>query len=209
MSDLLNEQLSAFIDGELPQAETTLLMKRLAQDPELRRRLARYQASGDCLRGAGACLTPGFASRISAALEAEPPLTRNPRGAFRLGPMRVLGGLAVAASVAAAALFVLGRGTLPATPTAEIAATAPQPKQLTPPLTASRQQAAVPATLASLGQNTEPQIYVTPKEHRGLGVIPRAELTNYVVAHSEVSGPLGLRSALTGVVADDSGAPAQ
>ena len=206
MNDLLSEQLSGYIDGELPQAETSLLMKRLAQDPELRRRLARYQASGDCLRGAGARLGPGFAMRISTAIDAEPSHASTSRGRGRIRPLRALGGLAVAASVAAAALFVIGRGTAPAPAATEIAATRPTPTLLTPPR-APQQQSALPSTVAALG--SEPQMYVTPKEHRGLGVIPRAELTNYVVAHSEVSGPLGLRSVLTSVVADDSGAPAQ
>jgi hypothetical protein len=33
--------------------------------------------------------------------------------------------------------------------------------------------------------------------------VPATRLTNYVVAHSEYSSPLGRRSVLTGVLADD------
>ncbi len=32
MTDRIKEQLSAFLDGELPEAETTLLLKRLERD---------------------------------------------------------------------------------------------------------------------------------------------------------------------------------
>ena len=54
----------------------------------------------------------------------------------------------------------------------------------------------------------EPASYVTPAARPALGEIPRAELANYVVAHSEVSGPLGLRSVLTNLVTDESAPPA-
>jgi len=37
MTDALNEQLSACLDGELPPAELDLLLKRLERDPELRK----------------------------------------------------------------------------------------------------------------------------------------------------------------------------
>ena len=49
MSDLLNEQLSALMDGELPPEETALLLRRLEREPELAARLARYSAIGDAL----------------------------------------------------------------------------------------------------------------------------------------------------------------
>jgi negative regulator of sigma E activity len=207
MSDLLNEQLSALIDGELPAAETTLLLKRLEREPELRERLARYQAAGDVLRVAPASLRPGFTAAVSAALAAEPAYRAAARRAPRLH-LKPLAGLAVAASVAAAALILLGRGTspdagqLPVT-SASLAAA---------PAGAIVQTAAMPRRVPAQGAagrfdgNAEPASYVTPAEHHGLGVIPGAELTNYVVAHSEVSGPVGFRSGLVGVVADEGAA---
>ena len=40
MSEQIREQVSAFLDGELPASETELLLKRLTRDAELRAQLA-------------------------------------------------------------------------------------------------------------------------------------------------------------------------
>ena len=73
MSDLLKEQLSALIDGELPAAETALLLKRLGQESELRGCLARYRVCGETLRGARiGTRAADFTLRVSALLAAEP-----------------------------------------------------------------------------------------------------------------------------------------
>ena len=45
--------------------------------------------------------------------------------------------------------------------------------------------------------------YVVPTNTTSSGFIPATRLTNYVVAHSEYSSPLGRRSVLSGVLADD------
>ena len=50
MSDQLYEQISAFADGELPENETELLLKRLEREPELRAALVRYHVIGANLR---------------------------------------------------------------------------------------------------------------------------------------------------------------
>ena len=48
MTNTVKEQLSAFLDGELPEAETTLLLKRLERDDELKGTLSRYSlTAGD------------------------------------------------------------------------------------------------------------------------------------------------------------------
>ena len=36
MSEILNQQLSALLDGELPPEQTELLLKRLSREPERR-----------------------------------------------------------------------------------------------------------------------------------------------------------------------------
>jgi negative regulator of sigma E activity len=46
----IEEQLSAFLDGELPEAELELLVRRLGRDENLRATLARYSAIGSVLR---------------------------------------------------------------------------------------------------------------------------------------------------------------
>jgi hypothetical protein len=69
---------------------------------------------------------------------------------------------------------------------------------------------AAPSMLASTApaartpSNGEPDVYVTPVPSASPGIAPPARLANYVVAHSEYSGPLSRRMALLGLVAADS-----
>ena len=51
--------------------------------------------------------------------------------------------------------------------------------------------------------NGEPERYVTPAPSSSASIAPPARLANYVVAHSEYSGPLSRRMALLGLVATD------
>ena len=51
--------------------------------------------------------------------------------------------------------------------------------------------------------NGEPDLYVTPQPSNQTNIAPPARLANYVVAHSEYSGPLSRRLALLGLVATD------
>ena len=51
MSEQIREQVSAFLDGELPGSETELLLKRLTRDAELRESFGRYALIGEALRG--------------------------------------------------------------------------------------------------------------------------------------------------------------
>ena len=50
MSDLLREQLSALMDGELPREECELLVKRIGNSAELARSWHAYHLIGDALR---------------------------------------------------------------------------------------------------------------------------------------------------------------
>lgn len=51
MNDAIRMQISAFVDGELPENEAELLLRRLSQDRELRQVAASYMAIGRLLRG--------------------------------------------------------------------------------------------------------------------------------------------------------------
>ena len=102
MSDILNEQLSALADDELPRRELPLLWQRIATDPELAARWARYHLVGDALRGdLPDEVRPGFAARVARALADEPA----PSAARQWG--RQLAGVAAALAVAAVALTTL------------------------------------------------------------------------------------------------------
>ena len=231
-NDLLNEQLSALVDGELSPEETALLLKRLEREPELRARLARYSLAGDVLRGERPHAGPQFAMRVAHALAGEPvhamaaadaaaatgggavaagpvaPARRRPAAAAQW--LRPLAGLAVAATVAGVAVFVMKRGAdeSAGTPVVTIAARdvareVARGGDAAPPPTLARNAGPAAAPAAS----REPASYVTPAQHAQVGAIPPGELANYVVAHVQFSTPIGRGSVITGLVAD--GAPAE
>ena len=51
MNDAIRMQLSAYVDGELPENEAELLLRRMSQNVELRREVAEFLAIGRMLRG--------------------------------------------------------------------------------------------------------------------------------------------------------------
>lgn len=64
----ISEQLSAWLDDELPRVEQELLVARLAQSPDSQARLARYSLISSCLRG-GPAGVAGNSSNEGAALQ--------------------------------------------------------------------------------------------------------------------------------------------
>src|SRR5207245_3812539 len=118
MNEELDSQLSAMFDDELPAAECELLARRLSRDEDLRARWGRYAAIGATIRAeGGARLNAELARRVSVAISAEPPVTNTapaeqPQVAQVARPRSLaarwwapVGGVAVAASVAAAAIL--------------------------------------------------------------------------------------------------------
>ena len=190
MTEHLRDQLSAFLDGELPRPEVEMLLRRLAGNDELRTVLSRYLLIGECLRTVpGRGVTRGFATRVSAAVAAEGTGKLPSRLSAFTRWLRPLGGLAIAASVATAAILGLQR-----TQQADLVST---------PQVASTSVSSVPT--ASIGGPAidEPVSYTVPAPSTGGPVIPAGRLTSYVVAHSEYSSPLGRRNVLSGLIAED------
>lgn len=135
MSEQIREQISALLDGELPEAEQRLLLERLERDPALRTHWSRYQLISDA---AHQTLPPqidlSFADRVMAALEKQPEHHRQP--ASRLArAVKPLAGLAVAASIAVVAVLAVQRARTPdAVPGAvQVAANQPAPATTTAP----------------------------------------------------------------------------
>jgi hypothetical protein len=61
-----------------------------------------------------------------------------------------------------------------------------------------------PVMMAAVPRSTESSSYVVPAAASSPAVpMAAARLTNYVVAHSEYSSPLGRRNMLTGLLASD------
>jgi len=191
MTDALNEQLSACLDGELPAAELDLLLKRLERHPELREALGRYTAIGEALRQTKpAIASRSFADKVMASIDEEPAAARRPE---RLSPrllrtLRPVAGIGVAATVAALAIFSVQRAGVEPGP---IAANEP-----------------TVAPTSIVAQNDEQAAsYIVPTNTTQSAFVPATRLTNYVVAHSEYSSPLARRSVLTGVLAEDDSDP--
>lgn len=109
MNDAIRMQISAFVDGELPDSEADLLLRRMSQDAELRREAAEYLELGRVMRGEAAVRgTDRLRKRISAALDDR--LFDDPDVETVQSPNKVIRpliGVAVAASVALVAIFGL------------------------------------------------------------------------------------------------------
>jgi negative regulator of sigma E activity len=203
MNEELDSQLSAMFDDELPAAECELLARRLSRDEELRGRWGRYAAIGATIRAeGGARLNAELARRVSVAIAIEPAVIAEPVSPpSRLSSSRALaarwwapvGGVALAASVAAAAILwvrfesppagqVLAQGT-PGAPSGAIVG-----------------QSADNAVAENAADR-----YVVPKALPRRSIVPSTQLANYVVAHSEFSSPVNRRNLLSAFMASESG----
>lgn len=190
MTDRIKEQLSAFLDGELPDPESALLLKRLERDDELRGALSRYSLIGAVLRSEGDVpAARQVAARVSAAIAREP----HRRGGLAWLPgaaalRRGAAGIAVAAGVAFGAVLLVqqvpfGDSGAPAAVLAQAEA---------PPVQPVMDEFDAPA---------EP--YVTPPATDAPAGIAPAELANYLVAHYGYASPLVRRSVGAGLISDD------
>ena len=102
-------QISAFVDGELPDAEADLLLRRMSQDAELRHKAAEYLEIGRALRGESNVKgIDRLLERVAAEIDDKPLAddVAEPESAPTRA-MRPLIGVAVAASVAMIAIFGL------------------------------------------------------------------------------------------------------
>lgn len=118
MKQVIDEQLSAFLDGELPAAEEQLLLRRLERESGHQERLVRYAVIGQLIRGESAISGgEGLARRISDAVAQEQTHVgvRTPRA---WGSFATAGVAAAAGLVVLAGLVSLGTGPVPNAPTA-------------------------------------------------------------------------------------------
>jgi sigma-E factor negative regulatory protein RseA len=206
MNEELDSQLSAMFDDELPAAECELLARRLSRDEELRARWGRYAAIGATIRAeGGARLNAELARRVSVAIATEPVVLAEPAPPSSRSPSRwsgsrlwaPVGGVAVAASVAAAAILWV---RFESAPDGQVMA------QVTPATTggAAVAQNADSASAANISDS-----YVVPKILPRRSIVPSTQLANYVVAHSEFSSPVNRRNLLSALMANEgtAGAP--
>jgi sigma-E factor negative regulatory protein RseA len=194
MSEQIREQISAFLDGELPASETELLLKRLTRDAELRESFGRYALIGEALRtGTRSPLSREFATRVNARIDGEPAVGGAAAAAAvrRTGGgwWRPVAGAAVAAGVAAVAVVALQQRAV-----APSIARAPAPTAAV---------ALVRDAPGLAGQPREPaRPYVVPAAATVTpAALPAARFTRYVFAHSRYSSVLGQSNVLSGLLA--------
>jgi len=194
MSEQIREQVSAFLDGELPSSETELLLKRLIRDAELRESFGRYALIGESMRGGGnARLSQGFTARVNRAIDGEPLVAGVPQSPS-MRWWRPFAGAAVAAGVTAVAIVAL------------------QQRAVTPgrsPLPMMVQNLALPQTVGTPGPKEALSYTVPVAAPNAPAALPAARLTNYVFAHSKYSSVMGqndvLNDLLSAADAEDGG----
>ncbi len=174
MNDALRMQVSAFVDGELAENESELLVRRLSQDAALRQLVAQYLRIGRVVRGESEI--PGMANlrgRIASALGEDQPTEAAPaRDRSPSRWLRPVAGVAVAATVAAVALVSLQTFEVNAPDRPEATVAGPAVESYTEP---------------------------TPAEV--LSGSPASEtLRQYYVRHGETSSDLGPNGILTRLV---------
>jgi sigma-E factor negative regulatory protein RseA len=194
MTDPIHEQISAFLDGELPAAESELLLKRLQRDAHLRNAVGRYSLIGEALRSTEAGgPTRDFAERVSRAIEQEAAPGKGWRPVASW--LKPVAGGAIAAGVAAVALVSLRIAPV-ATQSNEFmtaAVEAPSMPVVAAPVARSREVLPSDTVPVSAGNFPAPPIQV----------INNGRLANFVMAHSEYSSPLGRPNVLTGLLAEE------
>ena len=230
-NDSLHErvsQLSAMFDNELPGAECELLARRLTRDESLRSQWSRFAMIGAALRAErGVALHDRVAWRVQASIVQETTYgdgaaidvattgarssivssgrTKPAAGERWMRFARPVLGASIAAGVAATSIFwlrnsqpsdsMLASNTIPST-----VVLAPETVGATVALNSSP---SISSTVQEPVSNGEPDRYVTPAPSSQANFAPSARLANYVVAHSEYSGPLSRRMALLGLVSSE------
>ena len=183
----LLEQLSAWMDGELPADEARFLQRRLANDVALREQWERWQLAADCLKGHPVRLQDAaLAGRIQSAIAAGP----------QRRPASGLGWLASAAVIALAA--VLLPGVLSEAPAPEgVAASAalvPTPAPVEAPAVPALADALEPVPPMSPLPSVRdfPLVDTGDKQWPRSPLIPEADARDGLLVRGQGSAPLRL-----------------
>ena len=118
--DVLHEELSAFMDGELDAERARFLQQRLSHDMALRARWERWQLLSSSMRRQAQPLPAGFADKVSRAIAIDVETTKV--APTRGRALRWAGGTALAASLVVAAVFVFDATHQPQRASQQVAA---------------------------------------------------------------------------------------
>lgn len=103
-----DERLSAFVDGELEQAEAEQLISEMLGNEELRSRWLRYQRAGSALRReSNVSLSTDLLTGIHARLEAEPTILAPRQQQPMSATFKQVAGMAIAATIAAVSVLMI------------------------------------------------------------------------------------------------------
>jgi negative regulator of sigma E activity len=189
MPDIVAEQLSAWLDDELPEAELELLIARLRHGSGQQGRLARYGLIGAALRGGDATFdTWRLSDRVRCALDAEAGSATGTAGtgsspAFVAPDQRWQTNIAPFAAAATVLLTLFLMATLKS----------PSPTPV----------AAMPANRPALfGPATVTAERLQPQQFSARTPLSRQRLTNYLVYHGEYTRALAVQAADSRIVND-------
>ncbi len=189
MPDIVAEQLSAWLDDELPAAELEFLFARLRQSPEQQQRLGRYGLIGAALR-AGTAVPDArqLGDRVRRALEAEAgsAIATDGQGGMPAGSIpdrRWQTNIAPFAAAATVLLTIFLMATVRSPSPTPVAA-----------IQASRTGLRMPVVVAA--ERLRPQPLATRT------LLSRQRLTDYLVYHGEYTGTLAVQAADSRIVND-------
>lgn len=176
MTDKINEQISAFMDGELSAPETPLLLKRLCHDKEASGSWQRYHLVSDVLnkRRRNECL-PDISQQVMAVIgnesASQETIESSNYGVKKaLDWKKAFSGMAIAASVAVVTFAFLPSNQLPETDV-------PIAANVSAPVTAPVQLTAAPVSA--------PVVQTSLSDKR--------ELKKFMVLHAQHEGNSGLK----------------
>lgn len=183
MNEQHAELSSALLDGEIDDGSHDRIVGQLLKAPPgSLEQFARYRLIGDAIRGETPMLAEGVAQRVSAAL-ADEPVVLAPRGRAARW-VRPLTGVALAASVATAAL-VIAPGMLD-----------PADDRVAPQMVVSPAAVAgLSPSLVSAPTGREPATATTEAPERKWQAVDEAlrdRLNRLVIEHHEFSGRTGI-----------------
>lgn len=186
MSQQIQEQLSALMDGELQRDETLFLMRRIDGDRDLVERWSSYHVCRQSLRRQEILPLRGdFAASVMAQIELEAAPASS-----RMAPwLRWASGGAIAASVAVAALVISAPPSAPGMPgDAIVAASTPAPASVAPPTLNSSSD--FPPPVVSSPWAVQPASASTSGfSSPGTPIDPR--LQSYLIRHYDASAGAG------------------
>ncbi|MEM9208869.1 MAG: sigma-E factor negative regulatory protein [Pseudomonadota bacterium] len=179
MNEALREQISAYVDGELSDNESELLLRRMCQDADLRGLVAGYMTMGRAVRGdAQSMRVEELRARIAEQLgeQSNTQLGVEPQPAVSRF-VRPVAGVGIAAAVAVMALVLLQQ-VGPVGPAATTAST---------------------SDLAAIAIDEVP-LYTEPSVEQVSGNRPSGMVTQYYQQHNERAADLGGNGIITRLV---------